>query len=130
MTTSINTKNETLANYAQLLHENGYYIITRDESSLWFLFSDGKTVCSCSQGFSKYTGLSLSINHKPSRDHGTGFGFKQDIFPTLQDAKDCLLFNGWGNRSTIKYYTDMNDYITSTHNAWAGYKVIEPMVTA
>jgi len=123
----INTKNQTLADYAKLLHESGFYILTRKEDSLWFLFSDGKTVCSCSQGFSKYTGLSLGTNHKPSKEHGTGFGFKQNIFPTLQDAKDCLIFNGWGNRSSIKYYSDMNDYITSQNNVWAGYIIINPL---
>lgn len=126
----INSKNEILINYAQLLFENGFTIITRAEDSNWFLFSKDNKIGTASQRFSKYTGLTLGTNHKPNKDYGTGFGFKDDsVSLTVKDAEDCLNYKGFRVRKALKepvQYTGVADYILN--NEWAKYYAIVPSI--
>lgn len=124
----LNTKNEFLQDYAKLLFKNGFTIITRAEDSNWFLFSRDNKIGNASQGFSRYTGITLGTNHKPNKDYGTGFRYKDDSTQlTVEDAENCLNYKGFKVKKAIKeplLYSGVADYILN--NEWAKYYAIVP----
>ena len=65
-------------------------------------------------------GFRYSTVHKPSRYNGTGFGFGQDISPSVDAAEACLTYHMPGE-GPVKKYRNWDDYAAAAENRWQEY---------
>ena len=126
------TKLEHLNKFAELLLNNGFTLIVRDEpldrlSTYFHFWKDGNLGYVQSD---KYECTTFSTVHKPCKEYGTGFRASEEWAElTIENANKALVRvpAPWaGERKTrdIKYYSSPSEYVEKS--VVLKYKIIEP----
>lgn len=127
MTTKKQTQIAELTKFSNELKDNGFNVIISAKHPFeWIFFEkDGKFGEVSPDHFFNYN---FATVHKPCRECGTGYGIDRESKLTIDNALKTLVFAPyWATQKDMKAivkYNNIEDFINSTHNKWAGYYIL------
>lgn len=100
--------------YAELLLKNGFDIAIYEKPNCrWITFGKDGNLGYCQ--YDKVFGWSFSTVHKPCKEYGTGFRVTENIWnPTIKDAEIVFQRPSWANRSIVKRYDNLEEYVNKS----------------
>lgn len=122
-----NTTAKNLSEFTEVLKAAGFTVLAPEKYDTWlYFYKDGKfgTVSK-----DRITGFNFGTVHKPCRECGTGYRMTEDFADlTIENANLALSHHpNWATPSDIKAirkYSSIEDFINSSNNKWANYRVI------
>jgi len=123
----INTTAKNLSEFTEVLKAAGFTVLVPEKYDTWlYFYKDGKfgTVSK-----DRITGFNFATVHKPCRECGTGYRVTEDFADlTIKNANLALSHHpNWATASdakAIRKYSSIEDFINSSNNKWANYRVI------